>query len=136
MLKRNAFKYQCYQVSIFVQDGDQLLDGSFVISLSGPVPTNTLIPGVKMRMSSNLFLLMILCRDIKSVRYRQRSFDFNNSKSLQVAHICVLHSASSGSPTRVSVCETSGLQSCCVLVDIDSGSVSIHISNSIHIGQC
>jgi hypothetical protein len=36
-----------YQVSIFVQEGDQLLDGSFVISLAGPVPANADMPGLK-----------------------------------------------------------------------------------------
>jgi hypothetical protein len=35
------------QVSIFVQDRIQLLDGSFKVSIAGPVPGNSHIPGSK-----------------------------------------------------------------------------------------
>ena len=41
-----------HQVSIFVQEGDQLLDGSFVISLAGPVPANADTPGLTMRINN------------------------------------------------------------------------------------
>jgi hypothetical protein len=34
------------QVSIFIQEGQQLLDGSFLVSLAGPVPANAHVPGI------------------------------------------------------------------------------------------
>jgi hypothetical protein len=41
-----------------VQDGNQLLDASFVISLAGPVPANAQVPGLIIKYTPDLEMLI------------------------------------------------------------------------------